>query len=177
MKNTFKGKSSKSSVGINFYQFLHKHFFLLFAVTCLSVVTTTAITGNRVCPANSYSLKSTPSILGRNTLAAENFHKSLTWLYAMIILGCSATPWLIAYIFRYKALLATKRNLHYSPPAIKERTLKQKPLPSPVLSRSSTDSRTSAPSYRITSFKSSAKKNTSLLNKQKNIRLPFERLK
>ena len=179
MKKSIKSKSSKSSAGINFYQFLNKYFFLLFGVTCLSVVTTTAIIGNRFCPTNSYAWKSTSSnSLNNNTLAAENLHKSLTWLYAIIILGCSATPWLLAYIFRHKALLTTKKKLRSYPSAAKTQTLKQKPIPSSVLSTPRTpNSPTSAPSYRISPFKSSAKKNTSLLNNTKNIRLPFERLK
>ena len=118
-----------------------------------------------LCLANGYSWEATSSnSLDSNSLAAENPHKSLTWFYAIIILGCSATPWLLAYLFRNKALLITPKKLRCYPSAAKTQTLKQQLIPNPVLSTPKiTNSPKSAPSYRISSFKSSAKKNTSLL--------------
>ena len=183
MKNNIKGTSSKSSASINFYQLLNKYFFLLFGVTCLSVVTITKISGNSFCPTNSYSWESTSSDSLKDTnLALENSNNFVTWFYTLTILGCSVTPWLFAYIFRHKALLIAQKNLRYYPSAAKTQTPKQQLIPTPVLTPvlstpKVTNPRNSAPSYRITAFKSSSKKKTSFSNNTKNIKLPFERLK
>ena len=179
MKNMIKGQSSPSSASINFYQFLNKYFFLLFGITYLSIATITTISGNRFCPTNSHLGESTSSnSLEDATLASQSPHKSLTWFYTIIILGCSGTPWLLAYIFRHRASAIAKKGLRCYPSG----STTQKPIPTPVLTPVLSTpniaiSHRSAPSYRISAVKSSAKKNTSLSNRTKNIRLPFERLK
>lgn len=179
MKNNIKGQSSQSSASINLYKFLNKYFFLLSGVTCLSVVTIATISGNQFCSTNGYFGESRSSnSLNSNTLTVENTSKSLIWFYTLIILSCSATPWLLAYIFRHKAWLITQKKLRRYPSAVKTQTSIQKPIPVPVLSTPKiTNSSPSAPSYRISAFKASPKKKTTLSNNSKNIRLPFERRK
>ena len=212
MKNSPKSKSHKSSASMNFHQLLNKHFFLLFGITSLSLLTITSINWNRFCSTSNYSGNSISSdSLDNTTLAIENPSSFLTWFYTAIILGCSATPWLLAYLFRHRALSLTPKNLRCYPSASKAQTLKPRSLPNPVLSTSKTinqktqstvdkgswgeetsppceprtslsqqcnsDSSNPAPSYRISSWKSSLKKNKSLAKKTKNIRLPFEKLK
>ena len=179
MKNSPKSKSHKSSVSINLHQLLNKHFFLLFGITSLSLVTITSINWNRFCSTSNYSGNSISSdSLDNTNLAIENPSSFLTWFYIAIILGCSATPWLLAYLFRHRALSLAPKNLRCYPSASKAQTLKPRSLPNPVLSTSeTTNSPKSAPSYRISSLKSSLKKNKSLAKKTKNIRLPFEKLK
>ena len=212
MKNSPKSKSSNSSTLINLHQLLNKHFFLLFGITSLSLVTITSINWNRLCSTSNYSGNSISSdSLDNTTLAIEDSSSFLTWFYTAIILGCSATPWLLAYLFRHRALSLAPKNLRCYPSASKAQTLKPRSLPNPVLSTSEItnqgtpgiadkgawgevssppcerrtvvsrlcngDSPKSAPSYRISSWKSSLKKNKSLAKKTKNIRLPFEKLK
>ena len=179
MKNNVKSRSSQSSASINLYKFLNKHFLLLSSITCLSVVTIATISGNRFCSTNSYFGESRASnSLDGNILAVENSPKSLIWFYTLIILSCSATPWLLAYIFRHKAWLITQKKLRRYPSAVKTPAPTQKTRPAPVSAKPKIiNSGKSAPSYRISAFKSSPKKRTTLSNSTKNIRLPFERLK
>ncbi len=230
MKNSPKSKSSNSSASINqriqdtastivsrrcnsdLHQLLNKHFFLLFGITSLSLVTITSINWNRFCSTSNYSENSTLSdSLDNTTLTIDNPSSFLTWFYTAIILGCSATPWLLAYLFRPRALSIAQNNLRYYPSASKAQTPKPRSLPNPVLSTSETinrgttvttgkgswgeetsppceprtavkrrcngDSPKPAPSYRISSWKSSPQKNKSLAKNTKNIRLPFEKLK
>ena len=179
MKNNIKGQSSQSSASINLYKFLNKHFFLLSGITCLSVVTIATIGGNHFCSTNGYFAGSTSSnSLDINTLTVKNPSKSLIWFYTLIILSCSATPWLLAYICRHKAWLITQKKLRRYPSAVKTQTPIQKSIPVPVLSTpKSTNPSPSAPSYRISAFKASPKKRSALSNNSKNIRLPFERRK
>ena len=179
MNNTINCQSPKSSASINFYPFLNKYFFLLFGITYLSIVTITTISWNRLCPTSNSSWESTSSdSLENTTLVVENPNKFSTWFYSIIILGCGGTPWLLAYIFRHRAFLTNQKSLRRYPSASKAQKLKQRPISTPVLSRPKiTNSHKSAPSYRISSFKSSPKRSASLSNNTKNIRLPFERLK
>lgn len=176
---------SQSSASIDFYQFLSKHFFLLFSITYLSIVTITTISWERLCFTDSYSGQSmsSSSLEVNNTVSRENSDGFSTWFYTFIILGCSSIPWFLAYLFRQKALLINKKNLRRYPSPAKVQTLesKQMPIPVPVLATPKPSNHNkSVPSYRISASKSSAKKSSSFSNKTKNaknIKLPFEKQK
>ena len=217
MSNLTKRRLSSSSSSINLYQFFGRHFFLLFGITYLSIITIAAIGWGNLCPVSkditSYSAQSTstntlagrgseltgehqsaqaPSHLGERSLAEEtsagshrfyggvpltNQNSWLIWLYTVILLGCTATPWLLAYMFRYKAFSIVKKPVHNYSSSAFITVSKPKPSPTPNLPKAKVASSCKPNvSYRITSFKTPPTMKTSVTTKKrnKNIRLPFE---
>lgn len=180
MKNAIRRPSSKSTAEINCYQFLNKYFFLLFGITYLSIITITATNWSSFCSQNSYFGESASSNSLDNAALVLDQPKFSTWFYAFMLLGCSATPWLLAYMFRHKAFLITTKNLRRYASAARVQRIKQKQIPTPVTSTPQpkiTNSHPSTPSYRISAFKSSPKMSNTICKNTKDIRLPFEGLK
>ena len=183
MNNITKRQSSPSSSSINLYQFLSKYFFLLLGITYLSVVTIAAISWGSFCPVgketNSYSFQSTSAnSLNNTTSEVTNQNNLLVWFYTIILLGCTATPWLLAYIFRHRAFLVTKKPLRLYPSSTQVTQSKPKKSPTPAFPTAKiVGSQQSNVSYRISSFKTPPTMRTSFSTKTKNIRLPFEGIK
>lgn len=180
MKNSMRRPSSKSAAGINLYQFLNKYFFLLFGITYLSIITVTISSWDNFCSKNNYLGESVSANSLNNDPLALDQYKFSTWFYTFILLGCSLTPWLLAYMFRHKAFLSATPNFRRCASTAKIQRPKHQQIPVPTLSIPKgkiTNSPQSTPSYRISAFKSSPKMRNSLCKNTKNIRLPFEGLK
>lgn len=165
MKRSSKIPSSNPKLA----QWFNQYSILILGFTCVSIVTTATFSLSNQYSVDIYSYRTMVNNSSIRSISSPN--TSLIWLYEAIIIGLSATPWLLSHFLKQIAISSTKKTKRLSNILSSSQTA---PKPTPVQKSNLVFPAKSTVSYRIATRKATVIFEPSMLHQSKNVTLPFD---